>query len=580
MSRLHFAPTEEQKRILEHEGSAFVTACPGAGKTRVLAERVRLLLAERRSAKGVACLSFTNAAIFELEQRLRRDGVLPNPAFPHFVGTFDSFLWKFLVAPFGVPGCETPPRLVPDKGEILVRPSEKQRGLPLKCFGLASGDLIPAEARRCGFDLSTNPGLARSYVTAARSLRYRLVQRGQLDFEDARALAMRRLEDSCFSARLGAALAARFREVIVDEAHDCNPVDLDIIQWLRNAAIVTKVICDPHQSIYAFRGGVTEELIAFGATFAKQDQLAMHGNFRSSDPICKAIVALKPVAARALPDVALGDYRAVATPVHILSYSGTGVPSSVGAKFCELVRAHGLDPSHCPVLAATRNSGANAVGQPSESTTKDLILRLAVAVTNFHFDFESGNRKAALQEVHRVVLSIEGRLDSQTYHQFLGAEGIEPGAWRPKILKLVRELRYDPEVYPNSDAWHFRAKELLAPFLPDNGPSISQRLRSNRRLVDVLATAPVSMPPAKTIHAVKGMEFPAVCVVMTAATSKRIVDYLQAGSPTDQAEEARKLYVAASRAQCFLAIAIPRSQAARLKVHLASTSAKVVVVDL
>ena len=40
-----------------------------------------------------------------------------------------------------------------------------------------------------------------------------------------------------------------------------------------DAGIATKVICDPFQSIYDFRGGVTEELIAFGETFDEHDRL-------------------------------------------------------------------------------------------------------------------------------------------------------------------------------------------------------------------------------------------------------------------------------------------------------------------
>ena len=88
----------------------------------------------------------------------------------------------------------------------------------------------------------------------------RFLERGELDFDDARALAITRCGEVDFAARLSSALAARFREIIVDEAQDCNPVDLEIIKWLRDAGIPTKVICDPHQSIYEFRGGVTDHL--------------------------------------------------------------------------------------------------------------------------------------------------------------------------------------------------------------------------------------------------------------------------------------------------------------------------------
>ena len=40
-----FNPTSEQMMVISHAGSAFVAACPGSGKTRVLVERARRLLA-------------------------------------------------------------------------------------------------------------------------------------------------------------------------------------------------------------------------------------------------------------------------------------------------------------------------------------------------------------------------------------------------------------------------------------------------------------------------------------------------------------------------------------------------------
>ncbi len=143
------------------------------------------------------------------------------------------------------------------------------------------------------------------------------------------------------------------------------------------------------------------------------------------------------------------------------------------------------------------------------------------------------------------------------------------------VFKLVRELRYDPAIYSNPEAWHARAKALLERHLPDNSRSINQILRRNAGLGEVLNMAPNPDPPAKTIHSVKGMEFPAVCVVMTVPTAKRILDYLETGSPAEDSEAARMIYVAASRAQRLLAIATPKSQAKRLKDHISSTGAAV-----
>jgi DNA helicase-2/ATP-dependent DNA helicase PcrA len=580
MSSRPFTPTEEQERVIGHEGSAFVAACPGAGKTRMLVERTRTLLKGKTIGKAIAFLSFTNAAVSELEQRLRQDGLLPSPAFPHFIGTFDRFLWQFLVAPFGVPGCEGPPRLIPDKDQRNIRPSVNLRELPLECFDRLTGEILPAAAKRRRFEPDKNPNLTKAYVNSAALARARFLRRGELDFIDVRTLSAGRLKDDRQASQLARALAGRFSEVIVDETQDCNSADLEIIQWLRDAGIATKVICDPHQSIYSFRGGVTEELIAFGQTFDKRDQLSMSGNFRSSDPICRAIVALRPRDARAQPDRALGEHGRVTTPVHVLAYPGKGVPAAVGVRFRELVEDQGLDLMRCPVLAATRRSGARAVGQPFEDTTEDLTLRLANAVTGFHFAFESGNRRTQLEDVHRVVLEIEGRMGPKTYHQYLVAQGIEPADWRPRVLKLVRELHYDPISYSDSEAWLARARALLAAYLPPNSQSIAQRLRRNPGLAAALAVPSGSCPSAQTIHAVKGMEFPGVCVVMTVRTTHEILDYLETGTPGNVSEEARKIYVAASRAERLLVIATPKKHAGRLAAMLGATGAPVTLLSI
>jgi hypothetical protein len=44
------------------------------------------------------------------------------------------------------------------------------------------------------------------------------------------------------------------------------------------------------------------------------------------------------------------------------------------------------------------------------------------------------------------------------------------------------------------------------------------------------AADPLSSHPVRAIHSVKGMEFPAVCVVMTTATAKGILDALTGGA--------------------------------------------------
>lgn len=576
MTVVAFKPTDEQARIIGHNGPAFVSACPGSGKTRVLVERARGLIGKRWSGRGIAFLSFTIAAVTELEGRLQSEGLLSAPSFPHFIGTFDSFLWQFFIAPFGVPGSTARPRLIPDKDQWLVRPFAGAQALPLECFDRSTGNAIPAALARQGFKGRS----ATAHETAARNTRLRFSERAELDFTDARELALTRLQDAGRSPALSRALSARFLEVIVDEAQDCNPADLQIIGWFRSSNVPVKVICDPYQSIYGFRGGITDELIAFGKTFKSDEVLPMSGNFRSSSHITKAIVALRPATARANVDVALGPDKDESSPVYVLSYPGNSVPATVGAHFHELTEAMQLDPIDCPVVAATRLSGANALGHPTEGGIEDMTYRLAIAISDYHLAFELGGRKEALEAIHKIMLELEGHTSDKTYHQHVSDAGLEPNAWRPKALNIATALRYDPTLFATTDLWHDRARELLAPLLPAIGQTINQRLRRNTEIGKALVCAPLSGHCAKTIHAVKGKEFPAVCVVMSTSKAKGIIDYLTTGNPAASSEEARKIYVGASRARRLLAIAIPKSQSARLVALLQATGATVKFVQL
>ena len=402
-----FAPTAEQSAIIAHEGAAFVTACPGAGKTRTMVERARHLLDGQTDRRGIAFLSFTNAAVDELDARLRAFGVLPSPLFPSFIGTFDRFLWQFFVAPFGMTGCTELPRLIPDKPDWEVVPFDGAQSLPLKAFHRKTFKLDREFAAELGFKEDRN---ATSHETLAGKMIASARAKGHVDFDDIRDCVQERLADLEFSKRLGRALAARFREIVVDEAQDCNPADLKIVQWLRDAGLIVKVICDPNQSIYEFRGGVTNELADFAGTFDALNRLPMSGNFRSTPAICAAIVALRPPALRGKSDQAVGRYKDDPTPVHILSYGGNGVPAAIGTKFTELAVSLGIAPTSSPILASTSSSAGKAIGRPHLGETKHLTLALAQAATDYHFSFGLGNRREALIALHKAVLLVQCRI--------------------------------------------------------------------------------------------------------------------------------------------------------------------------
>lgn len=568
--------TTEQEAIVLFEGSAFITACPGAGKTRVIVARAKHLFHSMPIGRGIAFLSFTQNAASELDTRLRHDNLLPSPVFPNFIGTFDSFLWQFFIAPFGIEGCSSPPRLVPDKNTLIVDPYEGAHPLPLSCFCRRTGDILEEEAKKHKFEISNRkPQQLTQYRNAANRLRISMREKGQLDFDEVREIALKRIQHPDLSHRIGEAMKGRFQEVIVDEAQDCNPDDLKILAWFRDCGIALKVVCDPHQSIYEFRGGVTDQLLHFAKTFDVNQRLQLTGNFRSAPNICKSIAQLRSTEARGSTDEALGLLKNEDIPVVLLSYKSQAVPASIGAAYCDLLREANIEISSSPILASTLKSAAAAAGYRVGEKFNHRTVRLAKAVMDFNFAAGFTDMKSAIERVHQILLKIDGLLEGTSYHAYLTDNDIKPETWRPTIVALIRQLRFDPDSHQDARGWHSFAKELLSSYLDNKGVNINQQFKWDKQLESVLATIPVDTAKPGTIHSVKGMEFPSVCVVTTSITLGGILDYLESGTREDKAEEARKLYVAASRAQKLLVFAIPHNKADRLRKHLSVQGASV-----
>ncbi len=121
------------------------------------------------------------------------------------------------------------------------------------------------------------------------------------------------------------------------------------------------------------------------------------------------------------------------------------------------------------------------------------------------------------------------------------------------------------------EEWLAKARAVLGLSLVTS-VSIGQRLRSSPELAAALAIPPMESHPARTIHSAKGLEFAAVCVIMTSNKAGRIIAHLQAGvGSADDAEDARKIYVAASRAKQLLVLAVPKNSAPKLEALLATT---------
>src|SRR6202521_4003658 len=113
--------TAIQRQVVAHgTGALLVVAGPGSGKTRVLTERVRRLLADPTQHFRVLALTFTNKAANEMIERL--DDV-PDIRARAFLGTLHSFCMEVLAnrgKPIGVDGLPNIFQSFDDRKQVLA----------------------------------------------------------------------------------------------------------------------------------------------------------------------------------------------------------------------------------------------------------------------------------------------------------------------------------------------------------------------------------------------------------------------------------------------------------------------------
>ncbi|MGM0409067.1 MAG: UvrD-helicase domain-containing protein [Bacteroidota bacterium] len=88
-------------KYLSARGKVVLNACPGSGKTTSIAYKLQELTKETTETNkfsGVACLSFTNIAKDEINEKYRSFSGI-NIKYPHLVSTIDSFINQYILLP-------------------------------------------------------------------------------------------------------------------------------------------------------------------------------------------------------------------------------------------------------------------------------------------------------------------------------------------------------------------------------------------------------------------------------------------------------------------------------------------------
>ena len=564
--------TDEQSAIANPPWEPlFVKACPGAGKTRTIVQRFLNRASELPPRQGIAVLSFTNVAAREIQERSHGGGSAAPIGFPHFVGTFDRFVNRFFVTPFGSPWSDKRPDILESwkRLGLAIRPS---RGRSAK--GLTLDELVPRPNGEADIDLARVHHMIRSDVkknrdtweAAAHRAREGLLKKGYLPCADARIVALRIIQDEQKSAALAGAMKARFAEIIVDEAQDCNDQDIEILRWLRTKGIDLVVVCDPDQAVYEFRGAKPTGLEDLANGIRSQ---RLRSNWRSTPNICAFAATLRD---EVQPDHACGDYCDENLPVVFIDYQGK-VTSQIGYAFVEHSAELGISREDTVILAHQRATAYRAAGRPrvdDESGDSD-CLRLAQAVLSFRNDApDAGVRLSAIEDVERLVLKwFVGNGSRGLPKRICEEQGFDERWLRRAAFGVLCGLPEPPDAREQAQGWVDGLRQSVESLgSPPGGVFKLKRQRlprapKTRWSVSGRTGATVS---AMTVHQAKGQEFDAVLfVVPPDKTKTRTSELLSAWENRENFESKRVAYVAVTRSKRLLGIAIPTAFASRIR---------------
>ena len=323
----------DQLRAVTHgDGPLLVVAGAGTGKTQVITRRIAWLIATRRARPSeILALTFTDKAAEEMAVRV--DQLVPYGYTDTAISTFHAFgdgLIREYALELGLP---TDVRVL-SRPEVVIFLREHLFEFELDAYrplgdptrflaalatlfsrckdedispGGLPGPCRPGRGRgrpgcrgrgrghrrrrdRCGTRCGgcrrrgrSTAGRARRRPT--RPTRALMAANGCIDFGDQVSLALRLVRGS---AAARAAIAGRFKYILVDEFQDTNRAQAELVALLSEAHRNVTVVGDDDQAIYAFRGAALDNILAFRERYAGARTVVLRRNYRSLAPVLDA----------------------------------------------------------------------------------------------------------------------------------------------------------------------------------------------------------------------------------------------------------------------------------------------------
>lgn len=320
---------KEQKEAVDSiEGPVMVVAGPGTGKTQILSLRIGNILKQTDTkADSVLCLTFTNAGVKAMRERLRK--YIGNEANKIKLSTFHSFAIDFIGKNFEVLGLDKEPQMMDEKDAVslcddilhgneweylrprsdasryfrdlksLISLLKRERIKPQDFGRLIKEDIesIKNNPENISSRGATKGELKKEYQNKIESLNrtlesvkfYELYEEKKLeknlfDYDDVLEALVRVVEES---EDAKAKIQEEYAYILIDEHQDSSGIQNEFLEkvWGSVEEPNIFVVGDDRQLIYGFGGASLEYFENFKHTFGKAKLITLTENYRSTQQI-------------------------------------------------------------------------------------------------------------------------------------------------------------------------------------------------------------------------------------------------------------------------------------------------------
>jgi len=283
---------EQQKKAVCHrEGPLLVLAGAGSGKTRVLTHRIAYLINEHGvDPRNILAVTFTNKAAEEMKERV--NSLIGGLDRNLLVSTFHSFGVRILRKEINKIGFARNfviydtvdqksmiKRII--KEEMEMDPKNLNPGAVTSEIARAKNELLTPDEYQNQITDFFRKNVKRVYELYQKQLQ----ENNALDFGD---LIMKTVELFAEHEAVCKYYQDRYRYLLIDEYQDINLAQYRLSQLLVAGHNNIFVVGDPDQSIYGFRGADIRNILNFEQDYPGAKTIKLEQNYRSQPKILQA----------------------------------------------------------------------------------------------------------------------------------------------------------------------------------------------------------------------------------------------------------------------------------------------------